>query len=130
MTDSRSEETGMLLVANLIGELQKQFLAGVSALANVQSRLDVQSAKLDQIHTEVRRTNGRVTEIETWRDGFQDETEQAAAYSAGVEKRIAEERKVAHSIWRIARPYALIAATALIAGAGARVAAFFLGVSW
>lgn len=128
--DSKSEETGMVLVATLIGELQKQVLAGVAAVGRVEARLDVHDTKLDQIYTEARKTNGRVSEIETWRDGFQDESEQAAAYSAGVEKRIAEERKVAHSIWRIARPYALIAATALIASAGARVAAFFLGVSW
>ena len=123
MSDSRPEETGMALVASILTGIQKSQL-------ETERRMGSMEGKLAEIHSEVKRTNGRVTEIETWRDGWQDESDQAAAYSAGVEKRKSEERRVAGSIWRSVKPYALIAGTAVMAGAGAHVAAFFLGASW
>jgi len=97
---NRNEETGMVLVATLLGELQKQVLKGVSDIAELNSKLDTSASKLDRIHEEVKFTNGRVTEIETWRDGLQDESTQAASYAAGRKSRESEYHERVNFVWK------------------------------
>lgn len=56
-------------------------------LARIDERTRAMQVKVDQIHVEVRVTNGRVTEIEKWRgerDAVDDERDQVRASSVAL----------------------------------------------
>ena len=94
MNEGRDEQTGMALVASILQGIQTSQLA-------TERRMGAMEGKLGEIHAEVRRTNGRVTEIEFWRDGQQSEDEQAASYERGYAKKEDEYHKRVNFVWGI-----------------------------
>jgi hypothetical protein len=125
MPQDRDTETGMSLVASILTSIQTATLA-------MEGRMGSMESKLGQIHAEVKRTNGRVTEIEYWRDGQQSEDEQAASYERGYAQKEGEYHERVNFVWKtIWTPAKRVIAGALLVVAGATGERIFrLGEGW